>query len=85
MVRERRASGGGGLPPLGATNGGDHPDPPPSSRANGNGSASPGSSGSLRGSRHARVPDISDRPLKTLLPQLSVDHPEPFYVTQNIV
>ena len=67
--------------------------PPPSSlpRIDGGGggagsagrSNGPSSSASLRGSHHSKVPDINNQQLNVLLPR--EDHPEPYYVTRNIV
>ena len=39
---------------------------------------------SLRGSKHTKVPTISNQPLNTPLPvpKDGVPHPQPFYVTQ---
>ena len=44
-------------------------------------------SASLRGKYHNKVPEIANQPLNTLLPLLkdNVVHPEPYYITQNIV
>ena len=46
-----------------------------------------GRSASLRGQHHSRVPDISNQPLNTLLPILKYgySHPDPYYITQNVV
>ncbi|XP_023344032.1 uncharacterized protein LOC111713417 [Eurytemora carolleeae] len=42
---------------------------------------------SLRGSKHTKVPTISNQPLNTPLPvpKDGVPHPQPFYVTQGVV
>ena len=39
---------------------------------------------SLRGSKHSRIPGITNHPLNTLLPTTEdgEDHPQPFYATQ---
>jgi hypothetical protein len=44
-------------------------------------------SASLRGKYHKKVPEISNQPLNTLLPILKdgVEHPQPYYITQNVV
>lgn len=45
-------------------------------------------SASLRGNYHSRVPDISQQPLNTLLPMVKdgdIGHPDPYYITQNVV
>ena len=49
--------------------------------------ARPTPSASLRGKYHNKVPEIANQPLNTLLPQLKDDvvHPEPYYITQNVV
>lgn len=78
MVRETMRSGG--TPPhLPSLDRHDH-------RQNGHTSGS-GSGSGLRGSHHSRVPDIAARPLNTMLP-LMVDgseHPEPYFMTPNVV
>jgi len=42
---------------------------------------------SLRGSKHSKIPSITNHPLNTLLPTQSDGdkHPQPFYATQTIV
>ena len=44
-------------------------------------------SASLRGAAHNKVPEIANQPLHTLLPILpdGEEHPEPYYITQNVV
>ena len=46
-------------------------------------------SASLRGNYHNKVPDIAQQPLHTLLPIFKegagCQHPEPYYITQNVV
>lgn len=45
-------------------------------------------SASLRGKYHNKVPEIAGQPLNTLLPIFPDDswtHPEPYYITQNVV
>ncbi len=44
-------------------------------------------SASLRSSHHKKLPEIADRPLNTLLPRMRDGsiHPEPYYVTINVV
>lgn len=44
-------------------------------------------SASLRGNYHNKVPEIANQPLHTLLPILKDGslHPEPYYITQNVV
>ncbi len=45
------------------------------------------STGWLRGSSHPKVPEITPQPLNTLLPVLKngAIHPQPYYITQNVV
>lgn len=53
----------------------------------GNGVAGNAHSASLRGNYHNKVPEIANQPLHTLLPILKDGrvHPEPYYITQNVV
>ena len=73
MVLDRGRSSGGTPPHLKSM---DQPPPPPHSPH----------SASLRGSHHRKVPDISDRPFNTMLPQTKTgeQHPEPYYVTEPV-
>jgi len=42
---------------------------------------------SLRGSKHSKIPSITNHPLNSLLPvtQDGTEHPQPFYATQTVV
>ena len=48
-----------------------------------------GHSASLRGHYHSKIPEIAQQPLFTLLPVFKdgtgCHHPEPYYLTQNVV
>ncbi len=74
MVYQRRSRSHGGSPPSSL------PSLEPRSK---NGSASNPSSASLRGGHHRKVPDINGQQPDCLLP--SETHPEPYYVTTNVV
>ena len=84
MVYERK-------PRRSRSQGGSPPSSLPSIRSGGGGGSagrSPGGgassmSASLRGSHHSKVPDINNQQLNVLLPK--EDHPEPYYVTRNVV
>ena len=41
----------------------------------------------LRGGAHPKVPEITNQPLNTMLPILpnGAVHPQPYYITQNVV
>ena len=58
------------LPSLGTEQNGNHPQ-----------------SAWLRGSAHPKVPEITNQPLNTMLPVLpnGAAHPQPYYITQNVV
>ena len=77
MVRSSGGGGGSGTPP-------HLPSLDVDSRS---GNGPPAGSASLRGQYHNRVPEISNQPLNTLLPILKDGslHPEPYYITQNVV
>ena len=81
MVYERK-------PRRSRSQGGSPPSSLPSIRGGGSAGRSPGGgassmSASLRGSHHSKVPDINNQQLNVLLPK--EDHPEPYYVTRNVV
>jgi hypothetical protein len=65
--------------------GGTTPNLPRLSAGAGTSSQTP--SASLRGKFHKKVPEISNQPLNTLLPILKngAEHPQPYYITQNVV
>lgn len=64
--------------------GGSPPQLPSLDVDNRNGGAA---SASLRGHQYNKVPEIANQPLNTLLPVLKSGavHPEPYYITQNVV